>query len=178
MDEFNRDDLIELIIKDGGVLKYTIFRKKMLKLAVKTLQNFTANIRLDYHGVADLTDINENLVSVNDRDKYSICVISYLGTHSEKRLTTRENIIKRIESGQINFGIINFVRCDENKLCNTFHEPGSKAWINSLIKTGNNAIFIDDSIDHFQSVRTMNITNLTSIFFKGNKEDLFNMLTI
>jgi len=173
MDEFNRDDLIELIYKDNDKIQYKIFREKDKRNAIKTLQTFTAHIRLDYHGVADLTSHTDKFTHSNH---YQICVISYMGTHSENRIKTRLELIKRIEYGQINFGIINFVRCEDKKASNIFHEPGSKAWINSLIKTEDKAIFIDDSVDHYNSVNSLNIKNLQSLLFKGTKDDLFKII--
>lgn len=173
MEEFNRDDLIELIYKDNNKILYKIFKEKDKKQAIKILQTLTANIRLDYHGVADLINDTDKIIESN---QYNICIISYMGTHSENRIKTRLELIKRIENFQINFGIINFVRCEDKKAKNIFHEPGSKAWINSLIKTGDKAIFIDDSLDHYNSVKSLNIKNLQSYLFKGNKNELVKLI--
>jgi hypothetical protein len=176
MDTFSRDDLVELIYKKDGQMKCEVFTNKTVKTAEKMLKTFTANIRLDYHGVIDLTEVNDPLIPKDKRDKYQICAISFTGTQSEQRMKTREDIMKRIESGQINFGIINFVRCYDKKQCSTFKEPGSKAWVNSLIRTGSGAIFIDDSNDHYQSVQSLNIKNLKAILFKGIKKDLLKII--
>jgi len=140
---------------------------------MKMLQYFTCHFRLDYHGVADLFEPTEQIVDIN---KYQVCVISYIGTHSERRIQLRQEFMKRIESKQITFGIINFVRSIESKTTTIFTEPGSKAWINSLIKVDKNAVFIDDSIDHINSLQSMKIPGLQSKFFKGTKTNLIKLI--
>ena len=181
MDEFNRDDLFELIYweddsQNSQHVVHKICREKQAKQAKILLGSFDTHFRLDYHGVVDITEPTDKLIPDEDRDKYTICVISFMGTHSEQRLKTRASITQRMQLGQINFGIINFVRCKDKKLIDSFHDPGSKAWINQALKIDNKAVFIDDSNDHIRSTNTLNIENLDTILFQGDKSELLELL--
>ena len=117
-------------------------------------------------------------MSNQDRAKHIICVISYVGRNSNMRIPLREDIMRRIETGQVDFGIIVFKRCLEPILCDKYYDTGSKAWINSLLGTLGNAIFIDDAEDHYNSVKSMNIPNVKAILlpYKGDDKILIDLL--
>lgn len=169
--EYHKNDIVEIIFKKDGEINYKIF--KNIQLAETILQKYYANIRLDYHGVVDKTQIDQKLT---DNKNNKICVISYVGKYSDKRLSTRLDIINRIKSGQVDFGILIFKRCREFPQCNVFHQEGSKAWANKFIKMSDKAIFLDDSEDHYHSVKNLNIPNLKSILFKGDYDDLVKII--
>ena len=57
-----------------------------------------------------------------------------------------------------------------------FQQPGSKAWINKLIKFESKALFVDDSSDHFNSVKSLNIKNLDVVFFKQGSKELLDLV--
>ena len=108
-----------------------------------------------------------------------ICIISFVGKYSETRIEALEDIKNRIETGQVDFGVLVFKRGKggtDNS--NTFHEAGSKAWVNSLLKINNKAIFIDDSEDHVLSVRSANIENLKVIHIDNSNIKKFNIAVI
>lgn len=168
--ETSKYDIMEIIFKKENQIQYKIFKKK--ENAEDTLNKYSADIRLDYHNVLDLTGPYQPLMSNQDRGKHIICVISYVGKNSDRRIEARKDIMRRIETGQIDFGILIFKRCLEPILCNKFHDVGSKAWVNFLLGTRGNAVFIDDSDDHYNSVRSMNIPNLKAILFKERDDEV------
>ncbi len=169
-----KKDIVELISNYHNEIHTKIFTNK--EMAENVLKKYLANIRLDYHGVVDILNIDEKLIPDDMRNKFNICVISYVGKYSENRSSAHIDIINRIKTGQIDFGLLIFKRCRDKILCDKFHDVGSKAWANNLIQTDGKSIFIDDSEDHYKSVQSMNIPNLKSILFKGNKNNLIDLI--
>lgn len=143
------DDLMEYIYLEDGIVKSNIFTKMQLNDAETLLKSLTCNIRLDFHNILDLLDSEYNFKV----DK-TICCISFVGKFSKIREFARKDIKTRIESKQINFGLLIFAR-GHGKNRNNFTVPGSKAWANKLIQYNPRAIFIDDAKDHVQSTRSL-----------------------
>lgn len=173
-DQFTKYDIVELISEHKGQIQSKIFKDQ--ETAERILKKYNADIRLDYHGVTDITKKDYMLLPKENRDKNKICVISYVGKFSDKRVSTRLDVIERIKTNQIDFGILIFKRCRDKDVCNVFHDVGSKAWINKLLSMNQHAIFIDDSEDHYYSVKSLRIPNLKSILFNGKDEDLVNLI--
>lgn len=115
------------------------------------------DIRLDLHGVANI--LNPTLI-LNDK---KICIISFVGKNSLTRELAKKEIRERIDSGQIELGILNFIRSNKKQ-----HSVGTKAFINKHIKYENEGIFIDDSIDHITATNNLNIELIKSIHFIEN----------
>ncbi len=170
----SKKDIVELISNYHNEIQTKVFTNE--KMAENVLKKYSANIRLDYHGIVDILNIDEKLIPDDIRNKFNICVISYVGKYSENRSSARLDIIDRIKTGQIDFGLLIFKRCRDKIICDNFHDVGSKAWANSLIQTNGKSIFIDDSEDHYKSVQSMNIPNLKSIIFNGNKKELIDLI--
>jgi len=127
--------------------------------AQQLLMNMKSDIRLDLHKTLDTLAINTKLPHT------SVCCLSFVGNFTQTRIGARENIIERIKSNQIRFGILVFKRGPKKdpELCNRFHEIGSKAWVNKYLgKDSNNVVFIDDSDDHVYSVQSID-SNIKSI---------------
>jgi len=170
-------DLLEFIYKDSSEIKNIIYVKSELNDAEKLLAEQIAHLRLDLHNILDLLPQNIEIYSSEIRQKYKICAISFVGKHSNIRVKAREDLMERIKNGQIEFGILVFKRGRSRSNRLTFHEIGSKAWVNSKLKQLDRTVFIDDSYDHYRSVRTMNIKGLRSfIYGKKNSNELLNIL--
>jgi hypothetical protein len=149
------------------------------KTAETFLREFQTDLRLDLHGVLDTIHSEKLLLPSDLRENVNICVISYVGKAGTIRDHAREETIKRIKTGQINFGFLVFNRGrrgEENK--NTFHEVGSKAWINNLLGVKNQAHFIDDGFDHVESTKSMKIKNLNSILYRPNPKQSLPQLIL
>lgn len=149
------NDLLVFIDKD----KILEFDRDQYKQCENLLSMLTYNIRLDYHGVVDLFDVNEKI------SQNKICVVSFVGKHSKIRLFAQNDIKSRIASGQVDIGILIFKRGFKgSKKYHCFTDIGSKAWVNKFIKIekGKNAIFVDDSYDHVASVGSIKLLNFTS----------------
>jgi len=152
---------MELIYKEGSEIVHTIYTN--IEDAENCLKGLRAELRLDYHNVIHLID--HKTVIFPEENEFNICVISYVRKFSKFRQNNRKDIKRRIESGQIDFGILVFRR-DYNKNSNfTFHVPGSKAWTNKLLQNNGNIVFIDDGLDHIESVKSLNINNLSTVLF-------------
>ena len=162
--DFSSNDLMEIIYKRNDEAIHKIFKNQIN--AEKILNKYTANIRLDLHGVTDLLNFDEQLIPDDLRETNKITIISYVGKYSDNRLGARKEVKERIKTGQIDFGVLVFRRGrrrDPSR--NMFHESGSKAWANQFINTNGPAVFIDDGEDHYESVKSMNIDNLKCILF-------------
>ena len=134
------------------------------------LQSYINNVitvRLDLHGVLDTiphTHIFDNF------DK--MCCISFVGSTTKTRLSARNDISRRI-GHQISYGVLIFSRGGPK-----YHDIGSKAWINSIIPLPINTtgIFIDDSNDHYESVKSFKIFNLKSHLYNKSHDNLFKLI--
>ena len=162
-------DLIEIITKDSTFT----FTFEEIQEVEEWLSKQSIPLRLDLHGVADILNYEDVLPA-------ETCVISFVGRYSNTRDYARHDIVYRIMSGQIVFGILVFERGRRNrKNQNTFHNVGSKAWVNSHIERVKNVrnVFVDDSYDHYNSVKSKRIRWLSSYIFKSkDREDLLEML--
>lgn len=118
---------------------------------------------LDYHGVLDTINPEKQLLLP------TIC-ISYIGSRRSRYYTSAiSDIINRIKSGQILFGLIVFTK----------QGIGSKGWIINEILTKFNtikssSIFIDDCIINYNSVKSY-CPYITSHLFQNN-DDLLKIL--
>lgn len=124
--------------------------------------------RIDLHDCLDRYASTQVLF-----DAPSMC-ISYVGLLSNKRYKAEEDIRERLSVGQLTFGCLVFRR-GRGQNGNTFHEPGSKAWINRFLPFTGNAIFFDDSTDHYSSVKALGIMGLRSVLVT-NKHDILDAL--
>lgn len=153
--KLRQSDILEYITKDS--LK--IYSEANSDAAFVLLMRLKSDLRLDLHNTLDTIHVNTQLPIKN------ACCISYVGCLTETRIKAREEIMERINSGQIQFGFLIFRRGTQKKNnLNTFTEIGSKAWVNEGLnrsyEIGHNGqeiidtpIFIDDSDDHVASVR-------------------------
>lgn len=150
--KIRRSDIIETVeVVDNKVI-YRAFDDKLE--AEEKLKTLTADIRYDLHGVLDTVDKSVYLSDIPS------CALSFVGATTKTRLGARKEIIERIFSNQIKFGILVFKRGRGN-IKYKFTDPGSKAWANTYIqRNGNKSYFIDDSDDHFYSVKSLNLPGL------------------
>ena len=146
----SKNDLIEFIFKDG-VIVLSIDEEI---LAIDILSKLRIDIRLDLHDVLDIMDDETKLLSNEDRKLYKIGALSYVGRNSKTRNIARNDIMDRIDIGQIDYGILVFKRGRKDSQ-NTFTEAGSKAWVNRYLyhDPGILTIFIDDGEDHIESTK-------------------------
>ena len=172
--------LIE-IIHSTSIHKY-----KSAVEAERHLAKYPANIRMDLHGVLDILPNNIDLVK--DRKKNTIACISFVGETT--RDAAAKDIHERILTGQIDFGVLVFVR-GKGKERFTFTDEGSKAWVNKHIpcesqgwqssqtlqncKSGP-CIFIDDSTDHLRSTKHLLPEMTCTLFNTGIQKQLMAIL--
>ena len=149
----------------------TIYIPNTLTHAEENLRKLSVAIRLDFHGVADLLPGDLHV------SHQPACIISYVGSKSPYRQEVKEEIEKRMASGQIKFGVMVFVR-GSGKTRNCFTNPGSKAWVNSLLQIPQDVkgIFIDDMEDHILSTQLL-CPYIQSVQFNGNKEELLDLFS-
>jgi hypothetical protein len=175
-------DLIEFIFNN----KIIIFKEDNVEEAENLLNKLRMDIRLDLHGVLDLIDIDKSLINIKKyREEYIIGAISYVGRMSNTRNKAREEIKDRINSGQIDYGILIFKRGKRKKnKKNYFIKPGSKAWVNKNLLYFSNisTIYIDDGYDHIESTKFLLSSNdkykLIKLFLFKNKnyKDLLKII--
>lgn len=167
-------DVLEIITPDGTQRFPNL--NHQIKLAEEILSKLPSiDVRLDLHNVLDKTEFNDSLVQKG----ITVCGISYVGNLTMTRIQARNEMRDRIESGQIAFGLLVFrrgARKGTPEERNNFHEPGSKAWANSYIPLDSNGLFVDDSIDHVESVKSKKIDNLDTNHFKGDGKQLIKLL--
>jgi len=164
-----KNDICELIDANG----IRIYSAENLEEFKNYISNMEISVRLDLHGVLDTIDEKEEF-----ENAMNICCISYVGSATKMRLNAREDIKARLKT-QLDFGVLVFSR-GKGKNKNTFHEEGSKAWVNSLIQTPSDreAIFVDDSYDHENSTKTLKIPNLKTILYDENSKKSRNFRTL
>jgi hypothetical protein len=165
------NDVLEIITYDN--IQRFQSNTKEAEYALSLLPE--TDIRLDLHGVLDLTEYTDVLVEKN----ISVCGISYVGNMTATRIQARVEFQSRIKSGQVQFGLLVFRRgrrkgTSEER--NSFHDPGSKAWANTHIKLRNNGMFVDDSTDHVESVKSKKIPGMKSVHFNLTRKKLIEML--
>ncbi len=139
--------MIEVITKDDVILLDNPDESINI---LKTLP--PTSVRLDYHGVLDTLSPYDLLPDIH---KY--CVISYVGLNGEKHHQTKEELLTRIQKGQILFAILVFQKGYKRKEKRTYVIPGSKAWVNFnlLNEVGKPTYFIDDHKEHLTSTELL-----------------------
>ena len=144
-------DIIELItVNNDGTECIEYFYEQ--NSAANKLMTLKADVRLDLHKTLDTLSIETKL------PMESVCCISYVGNFTQTRINARTDIINRIKTKQIRFGLLVFKRGSKRDpdQCNRFHEVGSKAWANKYLdRDSDNVIFVDDSDDHVYSVKSI-----------------------
>lgn len=102
-------------------------------------------IVFDLHNVLDVIN---NTTSLGTNDKMLVVCCSFIGYRNEKlKSKARKDILARIDSGQINYGILVFKRGKRKRKTKMV---GSKAWFCKLVNCN---IFFDDGVDHIESVK-------------------------
>lgn len=159
-------DVIEIITKDLDILYYDNADK-----ASEALKSLTADVRLDLHKTLD-TISSDTKLSIE-----SVCCISFVGYFTQTRIDARTDIMDRIKTQQIRFGILVFKRGSKKDPlgCERFHEIGSKAWVNNILGSDTDKVlFVDDSDDHVYSVQSIN-SKIKSIKIR-NGDDLLSLI--
>lgn len=167
-----RKEFLELIERNTGSndqdIVSTLFFEYQEYVVYEILKNKIANCRLDLHGVADLLKY-DYVIPIQPA-----CIISHSGKNSKTRDIAHDEIIRRVKSKQIDFGVLVFKRAKNNR---TIVEPGSKAWVNEAISTSLPvSYFIDDNIEHIKSTNLLKIPNLESIHFQHEKNKLIQLI--
>lgn len=162
-----KNDLVEIITKVDNKISSEIYQD--ITTAENTLKTLSANIRYDLHGVLDTVDKDITL------SNHTSCAISFVGLYSKIRLVAYKDVVNRILSNQIEFGILIFRR-GHKKLKNIYTVPGSKAWVNKLLSYENKCMFIDDSSDHYFSTKYLQMPDLTCVLKDENTnlQDIVN----
>lgn len=157
--DIRKNDICEVIDATGLCV---IIDKNNLASLPSLISDKEISVRLDLHGVLD-TLVHD----IEFENPNNIMCLSFVGSTTMTRIHARTEIQRRL-GHQVAFGVLVFGR-GKGKNKNTFIEPGSKAWINSLIpiKAGQKAIFVDDSDDHYQSVKSLKINNLDTHLLKS-----------
>lgn len=128
------------------------------------------DVILDFHGVVDLLPNTYNFK--NCMDNKNIAILSFVGRKTSMYEKTCNTITSYVNNNQVDMGILVFNRGKKGEICT---EPGSKAWVISKINQGQEIRFIDDSIDHIESIQSLNLPNLELIHldydFKNKKEN-------
>lgn len=144
--------LAELIFSDHTVV-YTDVAE-----AEAALSALCADVRLDYHGVADLLPVDTLLTP-------HTCIISFVGRQSQTRIDTRAALQARVAGGQVDFGLLVFKRGTTR--------PGTKAWANRLIQQKMPvALFVDDSEDHITTTAAHCGDRIKTWLFQGTPMQL------
>ena len=159
---------IEILFKLDDINIDSVYLEEyQINDCIKLLKNLGKNITvfLDYHGVTDLFDENDEIVDSN------IAVICYVGYNSKHRTITRKDLINRINNGTINFAVFVFKRTERADAIAT------KAWvIENCISNNTYKIFLDDSDDHIISTNNKNIKNLVT--YHITNEDKYKISNI
>jgi hypothetical protein len=138
-------DLIE-IITPYGIVVFTETQYKEANEFMKQLPPI--KVILDLHGVLSITDNTPFLIRV--------CGLSFVGP--KMRDTAREDLGRRIESGQLAFAILVFKRGSRTKRSyELITEQGSKAAVVMFLQelNGKHCLFMDDSKDHIMSTKQL-----------------------
>lgn len=166
----HKNDLIEIIYKDNIGIRRIILKSSQITDAESLIKSFDKVYGvLDLQGV--LTTIDPvQLISQEGNKPVAAC--SYVGKHTDTRIVARGYILERVKSSQIQYGALIFARGFDLGNKNKFHDVGSKAW---FVKVVSPHIFIDDSEDHVESVKSLN-AKVNSILMKPS-DDLLDLIT-
>ena len=151
IDFITKNKIIRININDDN---------KIDKILKKYFNKLKELIILDFHGVTDLYDDNENIPS-----KLQKCVISYIGGNPKTIENTTNSIKKRLETNEIILGIIVY-----NK--DLIPSLGTKGWIISKIINIIKNIkihFIDDSKKNIECVNNIKSDNIITYFINKYK---------
>ncbi len=144
MSAVSPSDLIEIITPYGTV----VFTEAQYKEAKEFLTQLPpAPVILDLHGVLSTTDTPF---------RTRVCGLSFVGP--KMRDTAREDLGRRIESGQLAFAILVFKRGSRTKRSyELITEQGSKAAVVMFLQelNGKHCLFMDDSKDHIMSTKQL-----------------------
>ena len=138
-------DIME-VAYDGG---RRVFKKDQVEEAVEFLKSLgKVDVVFDMHNVLDIMESDSELFD-KEYDVRSVCC-SFVGAGSYgMRTRTLADIERRIASGQVKWGALVFKRDRDN---HEYHAAGSKAWFCNIVGT---KYFLDDGLDHIESVRSM-----------------------
>lgn len=123
-------------------------------------------IVFDLHNVLDVIN---NTTSLGTNDEMLVVCCSFIGYKNEElKSKARKDILARIYSGQINYGILVFKRGKRKKrTVKTTNKIGSKAWFCGLVNCN---IFFDDGVDHIESVKEFTSSD-AFLIKRGIKEE-------
>ena len=149
-------EIIEIFhLKNNKIKNKVLYNSKETKTYLKNnnllKRNNEINLVFDLHNVLDLLPDN---FKINRKPNYNIICCSYVGRNSPLRQKAKEEIINRMKSKQINWGVLVFNRGKRKNGEERFnyHSPGSKAMFCDMVKAD---YFYDDSIDHIMSVKSL-----------------------
>jgi hypothetical protein len=155
-------DLIEIILPNQPSV---IYQQHEVENAETMLKSLNADIRLDLHKTLDTVSAETKLFTTEtqkaQKAQKTCCCVSYVGMFTSTRLNARDDITNRIRCGQISFGVLVFKRGRDDNT--PFVDIGSKAWFNKQLPCTTiqeNALFIDDSMDHVISVKAIGIKSI------------------
>ena len=153
-----RDDLVEVIYRGENGVSIKRFSDDEGDAAEEFLGGLPrVSLALDLQNVLDTVpwDVNVNLCNLMDTCVKGVCAVSFVSHLKVTRTKACDEIKRRIESGQIEFGVLVFERgerVDEwSKVREVYLGVGGKAWVISCLSDV--CVFVDDSKDHILSVK-------------------------
>ena len=158
--DFNNSNLVlpkRIKVSNIEIIKKLLFKKfkKIKKL-----------LCLDFHGVADLYDCNENIPSPLHK-----CIISFIGKNRNTMASTINSIVPRIQSGEILLGILVYVKKD-------IPIEGTKGWIIKIIREILPKLvifYIDDSIININCIHKIKDNNIHIYFIDKNNQPKYKL---
>lgn len=153
-------DILEWVTADS----FECYQQHQQAEAETKMSQNPAQFRLDLHKTLD-TCAPETVLPDHT------CCISYVGSLTQTRINARTDIQDRVRSGQLKYGVLVFKRGSDSDpvAANRYQEVGSKAWFNKHTPgiEGKSSVFVDDSMDHILSVRSVGIQSVHKIDRKG-----------
>lgn len=146
-----------ILVTGKGSQIFTFAQTSEFQKAVEKQYNGPTIVVVDFHNVLDTvppkTAVHPDMVC-----------LSYVkrSSHFMRQKTTRD-MLTRIQTKQIHFGVIVFERGKDNDVYN-FSSIGSKSWFCEMV---NAKTFIDDSLDHAASVSNQCKNTNTILIRKG-----------
>ena len=157
------NDMVTLIMGDGQTCAtYKFCQQEAFAEKLKEEMGGTpVEVVFDCHGVLDTVSPDLQLFENPEKYKSHVCC-SYVGRFSHLRAVAQKDIMSRIKSRQIKFGVLIFERGKAAHLNRyTLSVLGSKAWFCDLVQA---KTFVDDGVDHVASVLHKNsATNVVLI---------------